>query len=269
MWLNLLGEAIVKATKPCSELLGRPIDDACSSFPRPFGPHFYLGGAVRLVGMTPKALALWLAVYFLAIAGGVIVIDRAFPGIAEYLPVGGLDIEIPSGGLKELRPVERRSLGERIDTIYALVASLVSTVLMMLPLTWVYVAARSKLGFKRNFIATLILLPIVVTPVVNLIQDSLALAFGLAALVTAVRFRVSLRDALDGIFVFAAVGVGLACGVAHVGVAYVMAVFFCYGGLLLWATGFGSNPAEDAKLARKLAKRERKLETRTTDQKPP
>ena len=99
------------------------------------------------------------------------------------------------------------------------------------------------------------------TSIVLLIQDSLALAFGLAALVAAVRFRVRLRDALDGIYVFAAICVGLSSGVGYLGVALVMTIFFCFASLILWGMNYGANPVEDVQQARKPAK----LEQNSTD----
>jgi len=100
-------------------------------------------------------------------------------------------------------------------------------------------------------------LPIVATTVALLIQDSLPLAFGLAALVAAVRLRVQLSDALDGIFIFAAVGVGLSSGVGYLGVAYVMVIAFTITALVLWGLNYGANPVEEAKLARKRGARTR------------
>jgi hypothetical protein len=47
-------------------------------------------------------------------------------------------------------------------------------------------------------------MPICATTVVLLIQDSLALAFGLAARVAAVRFGVRLTETIDGIYIFTA-----------------------------------------------------------------
>ncbi len=87
-----------------------------------------------------------------------------------------------------------------------------------------------------------------------LIQDSLALAFGLAALVAAVRFRVSLNEAMDGIFIFAAVCVGLAAGIGYLGVATVMGAFFCFSNLILWKMDYGRNPVDDARQRKKRAK---------------
>ncbi len=75
-----------------------------------------------------------------------------------------------------------------------------------------------------------------------------------AALVAAVRFRVQLQDALDGIYIFAAICVGLASGVGYLGVAVVMTIFFCFALVILWGMNYGANPVDEARQARKLAK---------------
>ncbi|MGI9258607.1 MAG: DUF4956 domain-containing protein [Gammaproteobacteria bacterium] len=130
------------------------------------------------------------------------------------------------------------------------------TIALMMPITWVYMATKYKDGFRQSFVGALIVLPICATSIVLLIQDSLALAFGLAALVAAVRFRVALQDALDGIYVFAAICVGLASGVGFLGVAVVMTMFFCFASVVLWGLNYGANPVEAARQAKKKAKLE-------------
>ena len=131
---------------------------------------------------------------------------------------------------------------------------LAGTIVLMIPITWVYMSTKYSIGYRKTFVASLIMLPICATSIVLLIQDSLALAFGLAALVAAVRFRVDLTDALDGIHVFAAICVGLASGVGYLGVGFVMTIFFCFAAVLLWHLNYGANPVEDARRAKKLAK---------------
>ncbi len=58
-------------------------------------------------------------------------------------------------------------------------------------------------------------LPICATTIVLLIQDNLALAFGLAAMVAAVRFRVALQEVMGGIYIFSSICVGLAAGIGY------------------------------------------------------
>ena len=68
------------------------------------------------------------------------------------------------------------------------------------------------------------------------------------------RFRVILDEAIDGIYVFAAICVGLAAGIGFVGIAAVMTVFFCFAQLIMWQLNYGENPVEEAKQDRKRAK---------------
>jgi len=124
----------------------------------------------------------------------------------------------------------------------------------MLPVAWTYKAINYESGFRKTFVRSLLVLPLCATTIVLLIQDSLALAFGLAALVAAVRFRVALDEAMDGIFIFAAICVGLAAGIGYLGIALVMSVFFCFTNIVMWAIDYGRNPVDEARRVRKLAK---------------
>lgn len=213
--------------------------------------------------VSVQTLALRLTFYFAAIAAVTAVIYTTWPALAEHLPLGGVDLDVPNsdGGLRDLRPMASQPLDDRLEAAWSLIASIVGTLALMLPITWVYVAVKRGVGFQRNFVIAVLALPVVATTVVLLIQDSLPLAFGLAALVTAVRFRVSLKDALDGIFVFAAVGVSLASGVGFLGVAYVMAIFFCFVILFAWSLNYGVNPVEQASIESKKARREKEQST--------
>ena len=138
-----------------------------------------------------------------------------------------------------------------------LVGHLTGAILAVLPIAWTYRAINFEAGFRKNFARALIVLPLCATTIVLLIQDSLPLAFGLAALVAAVRFRVALDEAMDGIFIFAVICVGLAAGIGYLGVALMMSLFFCFTNIVMWAMDYGRNPADEARRARKLAKQEK------------
>ncbi|HEX6631054.1 MAG TPA: hypothetical protein VF048_08180, partial [Gemmatimonadaceae bacterium] len=72
--------------------------------------------------------------------------------------------------------------------------AMVSAVLLTLPVAWIYVLTRAKRGYQQSVVQTLVVLPAVVAGVVVLVKDSLALAFGLAGVIAAVRFRTALDD---------------------------------------------------------------------------
>jgi hypothetical protein len=147
--------------------------------------------------------------------------------------------------------------------------SLGGTILVMLPITWTYIATKREIGYRRNFVRALLVLPICAATIVLLIQNNLALAFGLAAMVAAVRFRVALREAIDGIYIFSSICVGLAAGIGYLGIATIMAMFFCYINAVLWGLDYGQNPIDDARVARKHAKLEDPTASISSTQQPP
>ena len=128
------------------------------------------------------------------------------------------------------------SLGELLITT---LLAIVGIVALMLPVTWVYMSARKTPGHDQTIVQTLLILPIVVAGVVLIVQNSLALAFSLAGVVAAVRFRTTLEDARDVVFIFLAIGVGFAAGVHVLGIGAMVSVAFNVVLLLTWRYDFG------------------------------
>lgn len=116
---------------------------------------------------------------------------------------------------------------------------LLGIVLLMLPVTWVYMSARNVPGHSQAVVQTLIILPIVVAGIVLIVQNSLALAFSLAGVVAAVRFRTTLEDTRDVVFIFLAIGVGFAGGVQMLAIGAVFSIAFNFVVLLTWRYDFG------------------------------
>lgn len=217
---------------------------------------------------TPQRLFLRLLIYFSVLAASIAFLTSFRPELLQSLPITGIDafdagqIELeqdPSNLLgKDGHYDGRRSLnltgGKAGAMAMFLGVSLLLTVMLMIPVTWTYMATRQDAGFRKTFVRLLIALPICATTIVLLIQNSLALAFGLAALVAAVRFRVSLQDPIDGIYIFAAICVGLSAGIGYMGIASVMVLFFCFANAFLWSIDYGRNPLDDARAAKDRAK---------------
>jgi hypothetical protein len=221
--------------------------------------------------ITPKRLALRLALYFTVLVGSVLAISLFSPSSLRWLPIGGIDVlevaGVPGdldleslltsqGDDSAIRPAAEITVAQRGLIALFLAVCLLFTVIVMIPITWTYKATCHETGYRKTFVRVLIVLPICATTIVLLIQDSLALAFGLAALVAAVRFRIALRDPLDGIYIFASICVGLAAGIGFLGIATVMAIFFCFANTYLWQIDYGRNPLDDARAARERAKLE-------------
>jgi hypothetical protein len=119
--------------------------------------------------------------------------------------------------------------------------AMVAAVLLALPVAWIYTLTRKKRGYDQSVVQTLILLPALVAGVVVLVKYSLALAFSLAGIVAAVRFRNTLDDSKDAVYIFLATAIGLAAGV-QLPMAAVISVIFNMIMLALWYTEFGKVP---------------------------
>lgn len=185
-------------------------------------------------------LTAYYAILFVCIA----LILKFIPASREYLPVGGM--ENISNGMDELMsgkavPIDYEPITQSIGFSLALLGVL----LLMQPVAWVYMGARRRKGREQSFILTIILLPVVVAGIVLIVQNSLALAFSLAGIVAGVRFRLTLDDTLDAIYIFVAIGVGLAAGTEAIEIALVVTLFFNYVILAFWGLDYGQDVSVD------------------------
>ena len=78
---------------------------------------------------------------------------------------------------------------------------------------------RNDDEYDQSLINTILVLPMVVTGIVIIVQNSLALAFSLAGIAGAVRFRNSLKSSGDALFILLAVAIGLSAGIGAVELA--------------------------------------------------
>lgn len=119
--------------------------------------------------------------------------------------------------------------------------SFLGVLALMLPVSWVYMSVGKDRRHNQALAQTLILLPLVVAGVVLIVQNSLALAFCLAGVVAAVRFRTTLSDTRETVFIFLAIAVGFAAGVQVMTVAAVLSILFNVTLLFIWRYDFGRN----------------------------
>lgn len=118
--------------------------------------------------------------------------------------------------------------------------AMLTAIALVLPVAWVYMVTKRRGGYDQSVVQTVIILPMTVAGTVILVRHSLALAFALAAIVAAVRFRNTLKDTKDAVYIFLALGVGVAAGVVAPTVAAVMSALFNVVVLLLWTFNVGN-----------------------------
>ncbi|HJP57103.1 MAG TPA: DUF4956 domain-containing protein [Gemmatimonadales bacterium] len=147
-------------------------------------------------------------------------------------------------GAASIGIVDASALPPRLYMVITTFAVMLGTLVLMLPVSWVYMATRRSTGYVQSIVHTMLILPIVVAGIVLIVRNSLALAFSLAGIVAGVRFRANLKDNRDTVFIFLAIGVGLAAGVQALTVAAILSLVFNFTILLVWRTDFGRSPLD-------------------------
>jgi Domain of unknown function (DUF4956) len=167
------------------------------------------------------------------------IVDRMFSGERAEL------IQTPrllADGLVNAAPPPAAGLDRSARLELAVSTTLIcfGTIALMLPVSWVYMSTRSR-GHSQAIVQTLIILPIIVAGIILVVRNSLALAFSLAGVVSVLRFRTTLSDTRDILYIFLAVAVGFAAGVQLLLVAVILSVIFNFTLLLTWRYDFGRN----------------------------
>lgn len=192
-------------------------------------------------------LIAYYTAWLLALSG----IFRLFPEILYYVAkererifVGKelesvADASVPMGNIQE--GVAR--LADPSHTVPVLVA-LILAFGVTLPITWLYRWTRPRSKHSQSFVHTLLVIPITIALIVFLVKGSLALAFSLAGIVAAVRFRTSLDDPIDCVYMLMVIGIGLAAGTQLTTVAYLASLIFAIIILAVWKSNYAALPVE-------------------------
>src|SRR6059036_3097944 len=165
----------------------------------------------RALGLVIRILA-----YFAALAGVASVVARWIPQWGAYF-------------------TDRAPRGAAVAMLGALA--------LTCPVAWMYMRTKPKERYDPSLVHTLIILPVVIAGIVLIVHDSVALAFSLAGIVAAVRFRNTLRDTKDAVYIFLAIALGLAAGVQSFSAAFVMSLVYVLVVLALWRFDVGAAPA--------------------------
>jgi len=185
-----------------------------------------------------------ILLYYGAWVAIVVFLVNKFPGLAEYMPIGGID-DLASSNLDSFEPVytsvERTILSSTGPV--SLLLGCVGAMILTVPVSWVYFITSRQSRIDQSFLQTIMILPIVVTGISMIVLNSLALAFSLAGVVAAVRFRFSLKQPSDAMYVFVAIGIGLGSGIGAVAVAGVISFSFVIATLFIWRLEYGKTLA--------------------------
>jgi hypothetical protein len=188
-------------------------------------------------------LGLKLVAYYAALLAFIALLARLFPEIVPLMPFGGLN-ELQQGNdlvtetdLVNLVTQVRIPLHVLADGV-RVTLSMAGALLLMIPIRWLYLSVgdletAEDMPSGHKVSASLLLLPLVVTSIIVIVKFSLALAFALTGIFAGVRYRTTLKNLTDALFVFASMAIGLAAGTQTLGIALALSVFFVFTALML------------------------------------
>jgi hypothetical protein len=136
---------------------------------------------------------------------------------------------------------------ESIDWRRVLVALLIAFGLGQ-GIAGIYVLTFRGLSYSRAMVQTLAVAALIPCMLMLAIGQSIAAALGIAGGLAIIRFRTSLRDPRDILFLFASFGGGIACGLQVFSVAIGGTAVFCGALLLMHYTAYGARNEFDGLL---------------------
>jgi hypothetical protein len=189
--------------------------------------------------LFPAAL---ITLYYAFWGGVMALLLIQFPAIRDFFPVGGIgDLAARVGDTFE--PVYE-DVADTVLSPYGAIrlafASFGAAVLIV-PVSWVYFITSRNKEVDQSFVQAIVLMPIIVTGISMIVLNSLALAFSLAGIVAAVRFRFALEQPSHAMYIFVAISIGLGAGIGSLGVAGVISMAFVYAMLVIWKLEYGKS----------------------------
>lgn len=183
-----------------------------------------------------------LLAYYALLAGAVWALYTVFPGVRDLeerfrqlsalsAASRGRTFTDVSTGLEAL---------SQVDLVLITLLATLAALALVIPVAYVYMVTKRRRGYDQSVVQTVIILPLAVAGTVILVQNSIALAFALGAVMAAVRFRNTLKDTKDTVYIFLALAVGVAAGVFAPSVAATMSIAFNLVVLALWYFNVGN-----------------------------
>lgn len=183
-----------------------------------------------------------ITLYYAFWVGLTVFLVNRFPAITQYLPLDGI-AALSAMEADRFEPVYTQ-VEETILSAEAPLQLAFATFgagILIVPVSWVYFITSRTREVDQSFVQTIVILPIVVTGISMIVVNSLALAFSLAGIVAAVRFRFSLDRPAHAMYIFAAISIGLGSGIGALGIAAVISMSFVYANLIIWNLEYGKS----------------------------
>ena len=112
--------------------------------------------------------------------------------------------------------------------------AMIGAVLLSLPLAYIYLRTKPARELDSAVLFSIVFLAATIAGIMVVVQGSIARALSLAGVVSAVRFRSSLKDSNDAVYLLGAIGVGFAAGSNELDVGVAISLLLSLTLVLLW-----------------------------------
>ena len=124
-----------------------------------------------------RARSCWFSSLFIMWSSRVVVFAaiKIWPAIRGYLPIGGVEQLISQPAKNPLaasEAVRAAHVGNLGQSMFWLVVAIIGALLTSLPVSWVYMGIRDDEEYDQSLINTILVLPMVVTGIVIIVQNS-------------------------------------------------------------------------------------------------
>jgi len=123
------------------------------------------------------------------------------------------------------------------------------SVVLGLLLAFTYEKTSNDLGKPNHFLQAMVLVTIVSSTIIQAIGDSVARGLGMIGALSIIRFRTTIRDTRNIVFMFSAISIGIACGVFGFLIALVGTLGFSITAFLLHYSSFGASQNKEGTLS--------------------
>lgn len=224
-------------------------------------------------GSRSNRLLVRLSLYYLGLSGLLLIAFLVWPNIRDFLPIGGVEALLSRGSGAAAGPLdsvrlEAAGVGDFGGSLMWMVIAILGSLIAALPVSWTYMAARAKEEYNQSLVETIILLPMIVSSIVIVVHNSLALAFSIAGIAAGVQFRNALKSPGDALFILLSIGIGLSSGIGALELAIVMGLAFNFAFLILWINDYGAQKGTHRYLRKDRGNREDEAATGVDDMAP-
>ncbi len=120
----------------------------------------------------------------------------------------------------------------------SILITVMSSMILGVLLAFTYEKTSRDVNRPNHFLQALILITIVAATVIQAIGDSVARGLGMIGALSIIRFRTTIKDPRNLVFMFGAIAVGVATGVFGFMIAVIGTLGFCATAFLLYFSSF-------------------------------